>query len=118
MRTLSAMPRHTRTEIASLLALREREGLSYAELSRRTGVNPRTLRGGRGAVFSALAKAEGLEVPLRRLTSIGVSPLVGPAVPLSTFDYTYDAQGHVTKRKRDRVGVAPGGGDMFQLDEY
>jgi transcriptional regulator with XRE-family HTH domain len=35
--------RHTRAEIASILALRDREGLSYAELSRRTGIQKSTL---------------------------------------------------------------------------
>ncbi|MEZ5964541.1 MAG: helix-turn-helix transcriptional regulator [Planctomycetota bacterium] len=34
---------HSRSEITSILALRDREGLSYAELSRRTGVRPATL---------------------------------------------------------------------------
>lgn len=35
--------RHSRGEIAAFLAEREREGLSYAELSRRTGMRATTL---------------------------------------------------------------------------
>ena len=55
--------------------------------------------------------------PLRRLTSLETKKITGGTV-LSRFDHTFDLEGHLTKRKRDRVGVASGGGDMFQLDEY
>ncbi len=55
--------------------------------------------------------------PLRRLTALETKRITGGTV-LSRFDHTFDLEGHLTRRKRDRVGVAAGGGDMFQLDEY
>lgn len=35
----------------------------------------------------------------------------------SRFDDTYDREGHMLARKRDRVGQ-PSGGDAFKFDEY
>jgi len=55
--------------------------------------------------------------PLRRLTSMETKAIATSST-LSRFEHTFDLEGHLTKRKRDRVGVLSGGGDLFQLDEY
>ncbi len=55
--------------------------------------------------------------PLRRLASLETKDIAASTVH-SRFDHTYDIEGHLLKRKRDRVGVGSGGGDWFKLDEY
>jgi RHS repeat-associated protein len=57
---------------------------------------------------------------LRRLDKLTTNRIAGN-VQLSRFEHTFDIEGHLKKRKRDRIGGTgqpAGAGDWFKLDEY
>lgn len=89
----------------------------YIARYRFVGGRVRERQQGRQATQAWLLSTENGWDPLRRLSSLQTTAIATSTV-LSRFDHTFDREGHILTRKRDRVGVAAGGGDMFQLDEY